>query len=345
MDKKKLLLLASVFVMGVVAAQQRSHYTQYILNNYILNPALTGIENYTDVKISARDQWVGINGAPRTAYLTIHGPIGKKDYKTSATSFEVPGENPRGNAYWENYTASEPHHGIGLTILNDKTGNYNRFSSCVSYAYHLGLNARTNLAAGFSAGISMVGLNGDGKINWGANSSDPAVANVAQEYNKIKPDVNAGLWLYSADYFVGFSVLQVFPQKLAFVDDQSFIVKGKLIPHMFLTAGYRFLLNDDINALPSIMIKYINGAFTNNYQGELNLKLQYRDLFWIGGSYRQYDGYAAMIGLNVANTFNVGYAYDFTKTDLNTYSRGTHELMLGFLIGNRYGDTCPRNVW
>ena len=42
-------------------AQQRPHYTQYILNNYILNPALSGIENYTDVKISTRDQWVGLN--------------------------------------------------------------------------------------------------------------------------------------------------------------------------------------------------------------------------------------------------------------------------------------------
>src|SRR5688572_15485385 len=93
------IAVGTVLLIGTLnaaIAQQRSHYTQYILNNYILNPALSGIENYTDVKVSARDQWVGINGAPRTAYFTIHTPIGKKDYKTSATSFNVPGENPRG---------------------------------------------------------------------------------------------------------------------------------------------------------------------------------------------------------------------------------------------------------
>src|SRR5438477_12795171 len=67
-----------VLVCASTFAQQRPHYTQYILNNYILNPAISGIENYTDVKISARDQWIGLNGAPRTAYLTIQGPIGKK---------------------------------------------------------------------------------------------------------------------------------------------------------------------------------------------------------------------------------------------------------------------------
>ncbi|HET6995092.1 MAG TPA: PorP/SprF family type IX secretion system membrane protein, partial [Chitinophagaceae bacterium] len=161
----------------------------------------------------------------------------------------------------------------------------------------------------------------------------------------VKPDINAGLWLYSADYFVGVSAQQIIPQKLAFVDDATFKTKGRLLPHVFITAGYRFLLSEDFNMIPSVMIKYINGQFTHNYQVEGNAKLQYRDLAWIGASYRQYTGYSAMIGLNVGNTFNVAYAYDYTKTNMETYSRGTHELMIGFLIGNRYGDTCPRNVW
>ncbi|MEO5562121.1 MAG: PorP/SprF family type IX secretion system membrane protein, partial [Chitinophagaceae bacterium] len=178
------------------------------------------------------------------------------------------------------------------------------------------------------------------------NPSDPAVGSRAfGELRRIKPDLSVGLWLYSANYFVGISGQQVIPQQLAYVDDASFETKGKLIPHIFFTTGYRFLLNDDINAIPSIMVKYISGVFKNDYQAELNIKFQYRDLVWAGGSYRQFDGYAGMLGLNVANTFNVGYSYDFTKTALHTYSKGTHEIVIGFLIGNRYGDTCPRNVW
>jgi type IX secretion system PorP/SprF family membrane protein len=151
--------------------------------------------------------------------------------------------------------------------------------------------------------------------------------------------------LYSADYFVGLSGQQIIPQKLMFVDDATFKTKGRLIPHVFFTAGYRFLLGEDVNAVPSVMVKYISGAFKNDYQAEVNLKLQYRDLMWVGGSYRQFDGYAAMAGLNISNTFNVGYAYDFTKTEINTYSRGTHELIVGFLLGNRYDDSCPRAMW
>ena len=105
------------------------------------------------------------------------------------------------------------------------------------------------------------------------------------------------------------------------------------------------MFNDDINAIPSMMLKYIQGSSENNFQVETNIKFQYRDLLWIGGSYRYQDGYAAMLGVNVSNTFNVGYAYDFTTTKLNTVSRGTHEIVLGFLIGNTYSGACPRCNW
>src|SRR5689334_13844249 len=146
----KKILTAVVLICGglIATAQQRPHYTQYVINPYIINPAITGIENYTDLKLAVRDQWVGLSGAPKTTYLTIHAPIGKgDDYATSATSFDVPGQNPRGEAYWRSYTAAEPHHGVGLSVINDETGSFNFFSATMSYAYHLGLNATTNLSA------------------------------------------------------------------------------------------------------------------------------------------------------------------------------------------------------
>ena len=339
MIMKRVVFLALGIAMGsAVWGQQRPQYTQYVLNNYVLNPALSGIENYTDVKLSLRDQWVGLNGAPRTMYATIHKPIGKQDLKTSATSFEIPGENPRGQAYWENYEASRPHHGIGLSIMNDESGLYNRFSANLSYAYHIGLNPRTNLSMGFAGGIQKISRDGAKSTFNNGDPFDPAQGSTADIY-RIRPDLSVGLWLYSANYFAGVSAQQVIPQKVAFTDDT---LGFKIVPHLFATAGYRFLLSDDINALPSFMVKYVSPL---DPQVDVNVKLQYRDLLWVGGSYRFKYGYAGMLGLNVGNTFNVGYAYDLTTTRLNTASRGTHEIMVGFLIGNKYGDTCPKNVW
>lgn len=338
---KKCLFFALSSVIGFcVVAQQRPHYTQYILNNYILNPAISGIENYTDVKLSARDQWVGLNGAPQTFYLTVHAPLGKKDYKTSATSYHVPGENPRGQAYWENYTASEPHHGIGFSIVNDRTGNFTRTTLSASYAYHIGLNATTNIALGVSPGISRISLDASRLDFGGGVTVDPAVAGNSA-INRLRPDLGAGLWIYSANYFIGLSAQQIIPQKLSFVDDAAYNT-GRLVPHIFMSAGYRFLLTDDVNLLPSVMVKYIS---PNQPQVDLNTKLQYQDFLWLGASVRVKEGYQGMVGLNLANTVNVGYAYDFTQTKLNTVSRGTHELLVGFLLGNRYDDSCPRAVW
>jgi type IX secretion system PorP/SprF family membrane protein len=106
--KKIVTYLFCIGISFLAAGQAKPTYTQYILNNYILNPAITGIENYIDIKLSNRNQWTGINGAPVTSYVTIHGPIGKQDLRTSATSFKPPGENARGDQYWNAYTASWP---------------------------------------------------------------------------------------------------------------------------------------------------------------------------------------------------------------------------------------------
>lgn len=342
--KKILISAVGICATMIAMGQQRPHYTQYILNQYIINPAITGIENYTDVKLSVRNQWVGLNGAPKTMYFTIHSPLGKNDYRTSSTSYSVPGQNPRGRAYWESYTAAEPHHGIGFTMINDKTGSYNFFSASATYAYHLGLSATTNLAGGFSAGITKVSIDRSKQDFTGTGDpSDPATGSaLTGEISKIKPNIGAGLWLYSRDYFIGFAVQQAVPQKLNFVDDAAILTKGRFVPHLFLTAGYRFLLTEDINAIPSVMVKYVGSNSKMQFQPEGNIKLQYQDLFWVGGSYRYQNGYAAMIGLNVGNTMNIGYAYDFTTTQLNTVSQGTHEFVVGFLLGNKYSGKCPR---
>jgi type IX secretion system PorP/SprF family membrane protein len=325
-----------------VQAQQKPHYTQYVLNQYILNPALTGIENYVDVKVSHRHQWVGLDGAPVTTYVTVHSPIGKKDFRTTATSYRVPGENPRGKSYWEEYTAAEPHHGIGLQVINDRTGPLNHFSAYATYAYHIGISARTSLAAGFGAGFMNLSLNGS-KLDFGpASPVDPAVY-TSGDINKFKPDFIAGIYLYSADYFVGLSAQQIIPQRVVFSDNAVKRTEdGRIVPHVFATAGYRFLINEDFNLVPSVMVKYIKPL---PVQADVNVKLQYLDLAWIGASLRTQDGFAAMVGMNISNIMNVGYSYDYTTSNLNTVSRGTHEIIVGFLIGNKYGDWCPKNVW
>src|SRR5205809_3706579 len=99
-----LVVILSFVVANILVAQQRPYYTQYILNNYIINPAIAGIENYWDVKVSHRHQWVGLDGAPVTTYFTIQGPLNRNDLgRSDPTSVHAEGENPRGKMFMEDY--------------------------------------------------------------------------------------------------------------------------------------------------------------------------------------------------------------------------------------------------
>src|SRR5476651_539447 len=87
-------------------AQQRPQYTQYVFNPILVNPAVSGIENYTDVKAGYRSQWTGLQGAPVTSYFTINAPLGSNFIEGDATAFPGSGgENPYSRSFVQDYKA------------------------------------------------------------------------------------------------------------------------------------------------------------------------------------------------------------------------------------------------
>jgi type IX secretion system PorP/SprF family membrane protein len=139
------------------------------------------------------------------------------------------------------------------------------------------------------------------------------------------------------------SAQQIIPSK--FVLSDSSLNKSTAVPHMFATAGYRTFLNDEVSILPSVMFRYITSM---PLYTDINVKVQYLDRIWVGGSYRvNGGGFAGMVGVNVSQKFNLSYSYDLNSARylLSSMQRGTHEIVLGFLLNNSYGDMCPRNVW
>jgi type IX secretion system PorP/SprF family membrane protein len=332
---KKFVIICLCYLMGsCVYAQQQPYYTQYILNNFILNPALAGIENYWDCKVSYRNQWVGLNGAPTTLYLTINTPLGKTayDYETPNTVPDLKAKSLGAKQFLMEYTAPPAHSGVGFTIINDKTGPLSRIAAYGSYAYHLPVGEKTSLSFGVSFGVQEVTVD-ENAVDFGqANPIDPA-AFTSGYLNKLEPDVNAGLWLSNKSFYMGLSAQQIVPVPINSGNESTdsngvTLIKGKLIPHTFLTAGYRIIASEDISIMPSIMFSYVKPLPLGV---DVNAKVQYQDLLWVGFSYRYNRGFAAMLGVNISSTVNLGYSYDYSTTQLNTVSSGTHEIVLGFL--------------
>ncbi|MDO3640895.1 type IX secretion system membrane protein PorP/SprF [Mucilaginibacter sp. L3T2-6] len=335
---KRILYLLFVFIacLQLVWAQQKPQYTQYVFNNFLLNPAVAGIENYTDVKAGYRSQWTGLQGAPVTSYLTVNAPLGQEFLNGDATAFPANGGiNPSSRLYTQNYMAAEPHHGIGASIVSDQAGPINQTTFDLSYAYHLGLAANLNLAVGASAGFNHISLNT--ALITLENPLDPAISN--GNNSQWKPDLAIGAWLYSSNYYVGASVQQLIPQNLYFSTDRSYN-QSKTVPQYFLTAGVKVFMTDEITFLPSFLIKVIR-PLPVTY--DLNGKFSFSDKFWFGGSYRHGDSFGVLAGINVSSFVNVGYSYDITTSALNTVSNGTHEIVIGILLNNRYKVTCPQH--
>src|SRR5687768_2566333 len=117
-NMKSRILYILIILCGVgslVNAQQLPFYTQYVLNPFVSNPALAGIENYWDIKMSHRNQWQGIEGSPQTTYFTVNGSRKKMIY-VKPTTGTVPAPDTRKRAkanYVQKYKPIIPHAGMG----------------------------------------------------------------------------------------------------------------------------------------------------------------------------------------------------------------------------------------
>ena len=332
---KRFLFLCVLFLTGLQFsfAQQRPQYTQYVFNSYLLNPAVSGMENYVDLKAGYRSQWTGLEGAPVTSYVTINAPIGNGFLQGDATGMPSGNSNPYSRSYTQDYMAADPHHGVGFMMVSDKTGPITQTNLNFSYAYHLGLSSKLNLAVGVYGGLNHISLN---TAEVTTQDPDPLIYNANN--SQWKPDLGVGIWAYSGNYYIGASVQQLLKQNLYF-QAGSTATFSQTVPHYFLTAGVKFPLNDDISLLPSVLVKVIQPVPTTF---DVNLKMAFQDIFWLGGSYRKDDSFGALAGINVSSSINIGYSYDFTTSALNTVSNGTHEIVIGILLNNRYKVRCPQ---
>ena len=319
MKKPLLFILAFIALATQGMAQQRPQYSQYMLNNFLLNPAITGIEDYADIRISNRRQWVGLDGAPVTYYVTAHTPLNK-------------------GATGNRYHRALAHHGIGASMHTDETGPLRRTGVSFSYAYHLPITTSINVSAGASAGIIRNSINSS-ELRF-TNPNDPLVG--GGDINNNVFDLNLGLWVYSRNFSVGVSGAQLLENTASFQPEGSTNPALELQRHYFLTGSYRFEPAERIDVIPSVMFKL---ADPSPFSVDASLRVLYDERFWVGASYRHNDALVGMVGVYVSPLLDISYSYDATTSSLSRVSAGTHEVVIGFKLLNNRRIICPQWVW
>ncbi|MFN3402507.1 MAG: type IX secretion system membrane protein PorP/SprF [Cytophagaceae bacterium] len=317
------LFLLLISISGF--AQQKPQYSQYMINPFVMNPAVSGTEDYGDIRVGYRNQWVGFPGAPKTFYLSGHVPLGKGLVVNNRTKHKKNG-----------------FHGVGGLITNDVTGPTRRFTLNAAYSYHMTLAKKLYASVGLMGGIQQFTL--DGSMLTTANPGDPAISSST---STSLADINAGFWIYSDKFYIGGALTQVMRQTIYNYSATTGTTvansdRGRLSHHYFLTAGYRIPIDDDFTFIPSFLIKAVNPAPVSF---DLNCKVRYRDLLWAGVSYRRQDAVAAMAGVVINEMFDVSYSYDFITSSMRRYTSGSHEIVVGYRWKLNQAMRCPSHYW
>ena len=306
--------------IGIGVAQQREQYTNYIMNNFVVNPAVAGSYSFWNAKMGYRTQWVGLGDGvgPKTFFTSIHGPIG----------FPDPRRHKRSKV---------PHQGVGGYVYHDETGPISYTGVFGAYSYHQKVNNLYTLSAGAFGGVKQFSLNNN-ELYVVQSEFDNLISNGISRLTV--PDMNVGLFLYSDHLFVGASAHQILRSRLKF---QGANTGSMLKNHYFVTGGVKMQLSREVFLYPTIIVKSIAPS---PLSVDLNARVLYDDFFWAGISYRHRDA-VAIIGEYVINDFlEIGYSYDLTLSRIRRFSYGTHEIIIGFRWANSRKEVhCPSKYW
>ena len=294
--KKLALLFVSICMGGVLQAQQLPQLSQFMINDFAVNPAIAGMNDYYQIKTSVRNQWVGIEDAPKTTLLSIYGK-------------------------------SSDHVGLGGSVFNDQTGPTSRAGASLTYAYHFNLTKEVKMAMALSGGFTQFKIDKEG---WNILDDRDDLLSGAEVVNLV-PDATFGLNIYNKDkWYLGFSVPQLLNSKLTLIDEDfasnlSLDMEGSLARHIYAMGLYNLELSHYWDLQPSVLYKSVS----DQNQIDFGLKTIYGDKFWIGMDYRNNGDIAALLGFVIQEKFMIGYSYDIPNSDISQYTTGSHEFMFG----------------
>jgi type IX secretion system PorP/SprF family membrane protein len=289
------ILTIFLFYFLCFKAQQTTQFSQYVFNYFALNPALAGSQDCFNFKMGFRAQWVGFEGNPQTGFASFHTRLKSKKTKTSRT-----------------------YHGVGAYFENDVLGYIGTSTLNLAYAYHFPMGRKISASVGVFGGFQQFKVDASKIV--AVNYNDPLLSNGGSAI--FVPYFTPGIFLNHDDWFAGLSIRQVVRNKW----DRVIGDNARNRFHHYIVAGKRFKLKKDINAVPSVMLKYVGYSALSI---DANINFEINHLFDLGIGWRNQDAIALMAKFRFAKYFTLGYAFDFTTSKIRTASSNTHEFIIG----------------
>jgi type IX secretion system PorP/SprF family membrane protein len=281
--------LLSVCIVFLAKAQQDPLYAQYMNNPLVINPAYAGLNNNFNAGLLYRIQWTGFEEHPSTMNFNCNVSI--LDNKV----------------------------GAGVVVIQDKLGSVLKTEFQTVFSYKLHLDTKT-----FSFGMQA------GFINFKNNFSnlkldDPGDPAFIQNENVIKPSIGAGAILKNDQYFMGISVPRLIKTKIN-MRGQDFQLYNQ---HYYMFGAYAFHLTQQLQAKPSLLVKYVKGA-PLSFDANVNIVIDAS--YSIGAFTRNFNTHGMQLQTKFSNKYKFGYIVEI-PTNSSVGSRFmTHEFYIGFIL-------------
>jgi len=301
MKRLYILFLGLISIVGV-NGQQDALFSQYMFNPLAINPGYAGTRSSISGVLLARQQWVGIDGAPKTGSFAIHSPFKGKNFS------------------------------LGFNGFAESIGPSKNSGAFLTYAYKVKLG-KGKLNFGLRGGVFSTVLDRT-KLNFDLDA-DPN--NQGTILKSVLPNFDFGAYYYTQKFYFGLSSnhLAAFGGNNSnssagnggTINGGGNLLNTELKRHFMLASGVALVLNPDVVFKPSVLIKYVNGAPINI---DVNLSVLLNKVFWIGASYRSSNSLVLLLEYNITDFIRIGYSYDYSLGAIRTYAGGSHELFVGF---------------
>ncbi|RVT71106.1 type IX secretion system membrane protein PorP/SprF [Flavobacterium sufflavum] len=301
---KKIFIIYILFLIGTsIYAQQEPQYTQYMYNPTVINPAYAGSKGYTSIYGLYRTQWVGLDGAPKTANISMNKPI-------------------EGSKL-----------GYGVSVLSDKIGVSDETQIAVDLTYNLFLQNDSRLAFGLKASGSFLNVDYT-RLNQ-YNMGEQVLQNNIT--NQFSPNIGIGLYYYNKKSYLGASVPMLLDTEKYDHDNKAQVNQRY---HIYLMGGRVYDLSYNLKFKPAFVSKIVSGA---PLQFDLSTNFMFNEKFIIGAAYRWSASVSMLAGFQLRENLFIGYGYDTETTRLSNFNSGSHEIFLQFdLFKNHSKLETPR---
>lgn len=338
-DKHTFLLVVIVllFVFNKLSGQQLPRFSQYMMNEFIVNPSMAGNDGTTTIGGIARKEWMSFEGSMRSpANICFSAQTRFLKTKTHVT-------NKGGKKKLKK--KSKGRIGLGGTIYADNSGALTKTSAQLAYAYHLTFN-NAQLSFGLAGSMSQLNFNSE-YIEFYDSENEPMQA-VTSSSSWI-PDFNAGISFSTHRFKLGVSTFQLLESPIVFGNSDINYSSSQIgLERSWNVLGAAYISPEHSPWMlePSFLLKITDLLnFSDNYyaptsQLDVSLRMFYDSRYWFGLSYRTMSEFVLMGGMKI-NKYYFAYAFDYGFNELSSSSFGSHEI--SFAI--KFGDSARRYNW